>query len=227
MAEEKKKSTTYKVLKKAADIGEHFANNPSHILGAQAATIGTMYAGYKFDTRKRPPKKLSNNPKLRNKVKARYDNRMSFMKAKADQLSRSSVNAGYNRNYERVYPERGNQFNKSFKTGKPVVNNPNKPNPKISSNTGSNYAKSAQIVNKGNQKFAEFGRKYNRLAGAFEKDKIKASLKPNKVVKFLGNLKKLSPFGLVGAIMTPKEAGAGSTLTQTGEYVPRKKVKTY
>ena len=146
MSEKKKKSTTYKVVKKVAEIGEHFANNPSHILGAQAATIGTMYAGYKFDTRKRPPKTLSNNPKLRKKVKTRYDNRMSFMKAKADQLSRSSVNAGYNRNYERVYPERGNQFNKSFQTGKPVVNNPNKPNPRISSNTGSQKSVSCVIT---------------------------------------------------------------------------------
>lgn len=45
--------------------------------------------------------------------------------------------------------------------------------------------------------------------------------------KIVKNMGKLSPYGLVGAIMTPKEAGAGSTLTQSGEYVPRKKVKTY
>ena len=148
MAEEKKKSTTYKVVKKVAEIGEHFANNPSHILGAQAATIVTMYAGYKYDTRKRPPKTLSNDPKLRNRVKKRFDNRMSFMKAKADQLSRSSVNAGYNRSYEKFYPERGNQFNKSFQTGKPVVNNPNKPNPKISSKSQYFFAEKPYGMNK-------------------------------------------------------------------------------
>ena len=212
--EKDKKSTTYKVLKKAADIGEHFANNPSHILGAQATTVGAMYGAYKYDTRKVPPKTLSNKPKLRKLVQKRYSNRLAFMKSKADQLSRSDVSLGYNRRYEKYYPERTNQFNKSYQTGKPVVNNPNKPNPKISANTGSNYAKSAQIVNKGNQQFAQFGRNVNRLSGAFEKDNLK---NVKKVPKFLGKIKNLSPYGLVGAIMTPSKVG-DATLTGVKSY---------
>ena len=61
-----------------------------------------------------------------------------------------------------------------------------------------------------------------------KKDKNKTNIvKEIKKFRLMGNLKKLSPFGFVSAIMTPKEAGAGSTLTQSGEYVVRKKVKTY
>ena len=67
---------------------------------------------------------------------------------------------------------------------------------------------------------------YKGYSGKLDSTKTNI-VKEIKKFRLMGNLKKITPFGFVSAIMTPKEAGAGSTLTQTGEYVPRKKVKTY
>ena len=92
---------------------------------------------------------LSNKPKLRVKVAKKYNLELQAKKIQGDIHSRSSVDRGYKYSFERTYPKRIDQFNKSYQSGKPVYNNPNKPNPKISLNTGKNYSETAigDVVN--------------------------------------------------------------------------------
>ena len=90
-------------------------------------------------------KGLSNNPKVRVKVAKKYNVEMQSKKIQGEIHSRSTVDRGYRYSYERVYPKRIDQFNKSYQSGKAVYNSPNKPNTKISMNTGKNYSETVLL----------------------------------------------------------------------------------
>tara|TARA_B100000945_G_scaffold276484_2_gene241114 strand:- start:2957 stop:3475 length:519 start_codon:yes stop_codon:yes gene_type:complete len=151
---------------------------------------------------------LSNKPNLRNKVAKKYNLELQSKKIKADIHSRSYVDRGYKYSFERTYPKRIDQFNKSYQTGKPVYNNPNKPNPKISLNTGKNYSETANRLNKVNKDIANFGKRNQRLEPAFQKDIMTKKLKVAKTMgKVMTGIKNISVPGIVGFLMQPKKVG--------------------
>jgi vacuolar-type H+-ATPase subunit I/STV1 len=162
-------------------------------------------------------KGLSNNPKVRVKVAKKYNVEMQSKKIQGEIHSRSTVDRGYRYSYERVYPKRIDQFNKSYQSGKAVYNSPNKPNTKISMNTGKNYAETANRLNKVNKDIANFGRRHGRLEPAFQKDIMTKKLK---TAKTMGNLVKglrnITVPGIIAKVMQPKKVG-DATLHK-GEY---------
>ena len=158
---------------------------------------------------------LSNKPKLRVKVAKKYNLELQAKKIQGDIHSRSSVDRGYKYSFERTYPKRIDQFNKSYQSGKPVYNNPNKPNPKISLNTGKNYSETANRLNKVNKDIANFGKRHGRLESAFKKDTMKKKLKFAKTMgKVMTGIKNISVPGIVGFLMQPKKVG-DATLKKT------------
>lgn len=155
---------------------------------------------------------LSNDPKLRKKVRQRAMTHMNYFSAKADAMTRSTVqtpNPKYN--YERVYPERQKNIQQSYETGKPVKSqtNPKVLNKSLSSNTNKQaYAKTISKLNQFNKDVAKFGSKMQRLGGAFKKDEVLEKAKNMKtmsnVMKFTRNI---TIPGIVASIMSPKEVG--------------------
>ena len=155
---------------------------------------------------------LSNNPKLRKKVRQRAMTHLKYFGAKADSMTRSTVQTPNPKfNYERFYPQRQANIQQSYETGKPVKSqtNPSKMNKALSQNVNKqSYARSISKLNQFNKDVAKFGSKMQRLSGAFEKDKALERAKNMKTMsgafKFAKNI---SVPGIVASIMTPKQVG--------------------
>ena len=111
-------------------------------------------------------------------------------------LKRST--ARYARSAPPVSKEYGDRYSRGFYTSSPEYKSENR----LYGSKRANLTKNQQI----NKQFA------NHVKTKI-KDKIQAS-----VVKTMGNIKKLSPAGLVGAIMQPKKVGDATLKGNQGEY---------
>tara|TARA_R100001015_G_scaffold19172_1_gene15458 strand:+ start:2800 stop:3333 length:534 start_codon:yes stop_codon:yes gene_type:complete len=157
-------------------------------------------------------KGLSNNPKIRKKVRQRAMSNLQYFGAKADAMTRSTVQTPNPKfNFERFYPQRQANIEQSYQTGKPVKSqtNPKVMNKSLSQNVSKDsYARSISKLNQFNEKVAGFGRKMQRLSGAFDKDKVLEKAKNMKTMsKAMMFAKNITVPGIVGSIMSPKELG--------------------
>jgi len=170
---------------------------------------------------------LSNNPKLRKKVRQRAMTHLKYFGAKADSMTRSTVQTPNPKfNYERMYPQRQANIQQSYETGKPVKTqtNPKVMDKSLSANTNrQSYAKTIGKLNQFNKDVAKFGSKMQRLGGAFKKDEV---LEKAKNMKTMSNAmkfaKNVSVPGIVASIMSPKKVGDATLNKYKNEY---KKVK--
>ncbi len=155
---------------------------------------------------------LSNNQKLRKKVRQRAMTHLKYFGAKADSMTRSTVRTPNPKfDYERFYPQRQANIQQSYETGKPVKSqtNPKNMNKALSQNVNKeSYARSISKLNQFNKEVARFGSKMQRLSGAFDKDqaleKAKNLKTMNKGFKFARNV---TVPGIIASIMSPKEVG--------------------
>jgi hypothetical protein len=173
-------------------------------------------------------KGLSNNPKVRAKIANKYQSHREYFGAKANQMSETTVKSPYGSRYDtdRYYPKRLNQFNTSYKTGKPQFSNPiprknlgEKYDTKLSANKGTAYMKTINQLNNTNRDIAKFGNKDNRLSGAFEKDKIKKGIKTAKTMgNIVKGLRNITVPGIIAKVMEPKKVGDATLKGNQGEY---------
>ena len=159
-------------------------------------------------------KGLSNKPSGRVNVAKRYATQFEYFNAKATNLSHSNVDRGYRHSSFSYYPKRLAHMNKSLTTGKASYISPNVHDPKIRQDP-KGYSKLAKDLNKFNKETAKYGKKRNRLQGAFTKDKSNKAVQFAKTMgKVMNVAKMVTPLSLVGAIMQPKKVG-DATLKKT------------
>jgi hypothetical protein len=198
-------STTKKALKTITRGGQFMLNNPGYIVGTQlgivATGVGSAYADYKLS---KPKPKGLKAPNQKNVGKVL--NRLNRMSIPYDSYG-ASVYGSKNKI--------GTSFDKVIGDKK---FNPAKSQKLYESSNKSNQIKRSTRLSKYNaERTIGTNQGYKGYSGKLDTKKSDI-VKNIKKFRTMGNIKKLTPVGLIGAIMQPKKVGDATLNGNKGEY---------
>lgn len=200
-------STTKKVLKKIVKGGQFMLNNPGYILGTQVGVattgVGLAYANYKLS---KPKPKGLKTPNQKNVGKVL--NRLNRMSIPYDSYSMETYGKKTGTKLDKVIGNKKLNVNKSQ-------------NLYESSNKGNQNLRLTRLSKYNAERTIGTNRGYKGYSGKLDTKKSDI-VKDIKKFRTMGNIKNLTPVGLVTAIMQPKKVGDATLYGNQGEY---KKVK--
>ena len=197
-----KDTTTKKVLKGIARTGQYMLDNPSAIVGTQAAIVATGVTAAKLHSPK--PKKMGlTTPNQKNISKVL--NRLNRMSIPYDSYVASGYKYKTHSRYDQVTGNKKINVNKSQKLYE-------------SSNKGNQTLRSTRLVKYRAEQFIGTNKGYKHGYSG-KKDFNKSDIvKDIKRYRTLGKVKALTPVGLIGLIMSPKSVGK----SDLGKPIPQK-----
>lgn len=185
-------STTKKAIKAITRGGQFMLNNPGYIVGTQLGIVATGVGSAYADYKLSKPKPKGLTPPTKKSINKVLDR--STMRQARDM----------NTDFKNIMSE--------------------KRNPKQEYYSRKSYVKEQRLYNNKRVKMDSVqkqNRQFKIAMKTIAKDHVK-NVGESFVKKTMGNIKKLTPAGLVGAIMQPKKVGDATLYGNQGEY---KKVK--
>jgi hypothetical protein len=185
-------STTKKAIKAITRGGQFMLNNPGYIVGTQlgviATGVGSAYADYKFS---KPKPKGLKAPNQKNVGKVL--NRLNRMSIPYDSYSMKTYGKKTGTKLDSVIGNKKLNVNKSQKLYE-------------SSNKGNQNLRATRLSKYNAERTIGTNQGYKGYSGKLDTKKSDL-VKDIKKFRTMGNIKKLTPVGLVTAIMQPKKVG--------------------